>query len=428
MASVNAVSTLTGLFKEVYGSSVIDLAKFQAKLSSRIKFAEAEAIGNKFHQPVNVKLEHAFSYAASGSTPSLATVNTGQLQDAQVDGSQLVGRSTVDYESIAKSMNGDKAAFIQATKHVVKNLSNSAVKRLEVQLLHGRSGIGKVSSLAAEAGTYTTVITLTDATWSPGIWAGMVGATLDFYSSAGGTWRNVASAVRVTCTITAIDTVNKTVTISYGTARASWTSTLAANDIIFFQSATGGTSGTEFMGIDQISRNTGSMMNIDAATYELWAGNVYGTATGVLSMAKILDAVSIPASFGLADDVLCIVSPKNFEVLNNDLAALRMYDSSYSGAKAESGSETLKFHGQTGIIEVLPHPFQKDGSVHIVPPARMKRIGATDLTFIRRHGTSEALILETADTASAEMRVYSHQALFIEAPRETVVMDGVTFV
>ena len=141
MAATNTTTTLAGLFKEVYGTSVIDLTKGTARLSSRIKFSEAEAIGNKYHQPVNVKLEHAFAYAAAGSTPTLLTANTGQTQDAQVDGAQIVGRSNVDYEAIAKSMNGDKAAFIQATKHVVKNLSNSGMKRLEIQLLHGRHGL-----------------------------------------------------------------------------------------------------------------------------------------------------------------------------------------------------------------------------------------------------------------------------------------------
>ena len=144
-------------------------------------------------------------------------------------------------------------------------------------------------------------------------------------------------------------------------------------------------------------------------------------------MSKILDAVSIAVSYGLMGDVCAVMSPKAFEVLNADLSALRAYDQSYRSSQSENGSESLVFHAQTGKIKVLSSPFQKDGLCHIFVPEETKRIGATDATFVKRHGTSEALILESATTSGAEMRVYSHQALFVEAPRHAVVMAGITY-
>lgn len=416
MASINTTSTLAGLFKEVYGESVIDLAKPSAKLSQRIKFSEAEAIGLNFNQPVNVQLEHAFAASASGTTPTLLTVNTGQLKNAQVNGSQLVGRSQVDYEAIAKSMNGGKSAFLQATRHIVRNLSQSAVKRLEAQLLHGRRGIGTISSVSGASTTRAWVIT--DASWSAGIWAGMVGATLDVMTAAAtGAKRNSNAAV----VVVSVDMANKTVNVS---GNSTDLGNIVANDVIFFETHS---STTEFAGLDLITRNTGSLFGIDASTYDLWGGNVYSTSTGVLSMAKVLEGMSLAASFGLDQDATLVVSPKCYEVLNADLAALRMFDGSYSESKATNGFATLKYVGQTGSLEILPHPMQKDGLAHLFCPAEAKRIGATDLTFIKRHGTNEALILENSTTAGAEMRVYSHQALFAEAPRHTVVFDGITY-
>jgi len=414
MATINSTSTLTGLFKEVYGNSVKDLASFKPKILNKIGFSEVDAIGNLYHQPVDVQLEHSFTAAATGSAPTLLAVNTGQMQDAQVQGSQLIGRSQVDYESIAKSMNGDKAAFISATKHVVRRLSNSITKRLEIMCLHGRNGVGTISSVSGSSTTRAWVVT--DNSWSAGIWAGMVGASLDVYTS-GGTKRNTNAQVLITSVVPSTKTINVSGNSTDLTA-------IVATDNLFFetQSPT-----TEFAGLDVISRNTGTLFNINSATYELWGGNVYSTSTGVLSMSKLLDAVSLAVSYGLAGDVCAVMAPKAFEVLNADLAALRAYDSSYRSAGATNGYESLEFHAQTGKIEILSSPFQKDGMCHIFVPEETKRIGATDATFVKRHGTSEALILESATTSGAEMRVYSHQALFVEAPRHTVVLDGITY-
>ena len=414
MASVNTTTTLSGLFKELYGTSVIDLCKFNSKLARKIKFSEAEAIGNLFHQPVDVQLEHAFTAAASGTTPTLLTVNTGQLKDAQVQGSQLVGRSAVDYEAIAKSMNGDKAAFVQATKHIVRRLSNSATKRLECMLLHGQKGLATISSVSGSSTTRAWVIT--DASWAAGIWAGTVGATLDVYTS-GGSKRNTNAVV----TITSVTPSTKTINVS---GNATDLGNIVATDVLFWETHS---ASTEFAGLDAITRNSGSLFGIDAATYELWGGNTYSTSTGVISMPKILDAIALTASYGGSQDVCAVVSPKGFEVLNSDLAALRQYDGSYQAANGENGYEALRYHSQVGAVEIMSHPFQKDGMCHIFVPEETKRIGAGDLSFIRRHGSNEALILESSTTASAEMRVYSHQALFIECPRHTVVLDGITY-
>jgi hypothetical protein len=419
MATVNTTATLAGLFKEVYGTSIVDLVPNTAKLAKRFKFSVADQIGKTFNFPVEVQNEHSFAYAASGTTPTLATLNSGQMQNVAVQGAQIVGRAQVDYEAIAKSAAGGKVAFAQATKNVVARLARSAAKRLEIQILHGQRGLGTFT-MAAETGSYVTVMTITDADWSAGIWAGMVGATLDLYSAPGGTLRN-----NVVCTISAVDIANKKVTITYAsTARASWTSAPVDGDTLFFA---GASASTEFAGIDLITRNTGTLFGVDAAVYESWGSNVYSTTTGVPSMAKLLEALSMCASFSLEEPALAIVSPKGYEVLNSDAAALRMFDSSYGGEKGSNGFKTLQYIGQTGALEIMAHPFQKDGLIHIVTPSETKRIGATDLDFISRHGDQERLIIESATVAASEMRVYSHQALLLEAPRHAAVLAGCTF-
>ena len=431
MAINNDQTQLVGNFKDVWGTDVLSLFKFQAPLMNMVPFEEGNLVGGYFHQPLDLAQEHGFTYSAAGSTPTLRCASAGYMGDMKIQGAQLFGRSRVTYEAIMRSAS-DRQAVKQATKHVVKRLGLSGSKRLEIQFLHGGRGIGQISSLATETGSFSTVITLTDASWSAGIWAGMEGAAIDIYSAVGGTHRNSAmtgdesgAAASRAPYITAVNVANKTITIAYGTTRGTGNWVPAANDLIFF--AGGGATGAEFYGLDWITRNTGPMMNIEAATYALWGGNVV-SSFGTPSMAKLLEALSVTASFGLMNmEAVAVVSPKCFEVLNSDQAALRKYDVSYRPAKAETGTEALVYHAQTGSLRILPHAFQKDGQMHVFVPDETHRIGAADFGFVIRGGNPPQLILEAADTPASEMRTQSHQAIYVEAPRHCLAIDGVTY-
>ena len=437
---MNQQSTLIGLFKETYGDNITEAWGFMAKLAKRIPFIRQELQpGNYYHQPIDVILEHGISHAAAGTTVGTGTsvffpATAGQTQDAQIAGAQIVGRALVSYEAIARSANS-KAAFKSATQHVVRRLSQAALKRLEIGILHGTRGIGTISSLAAETGSsgaYFSVLTLTDNSFSAGIWAGMVGAFIDLYQSDLSTVRQAAnintgviSGTSGWCRVSAVDPANKTVTLNYGTARSGW----AANDVLFFGGAVGGSSATEAPGLDAITRvnaSSGTFWNIATGTYDLHRANQY-SSTGTVSLGKILEAVGLTAAYGLMDDVIVVIPTKAFEILNTDMAALRQYDVSYTDARAKTGTRALTFFGQTGSIEIMPHPFQKDGMAHIIAPSEFVRVGATDISFITRQGSEDKLILESSTSAGTEMRVYSNQAPFCEMLRHTVNMDGITY-
>ena len=409
MAAINTTTQLAGLFKEVYGDKVWELAKHEAKLCNLVPFDQRDQIGNKFHVPVSLALEHGFSMSAAGTTPSAPTVVTGIMQDAQVDGTQLLGATKVDYEAIAKSLGGDKKAFLAATKMAVKVLTASAAKRLEIQFLHGRRGIG---ILNADPGTGTTV-TFTADSWSPGIWTGMVGAAVTFTASD----YTTAHAAGGPYTVSSVNMSTRTVTFS-GACNAD----LASGDICWLS---GGSTTTEWSGLDNWCNNTASLFNIDPSVYELWSGNVYSSSTGPISMAKIMGAIGDTASYGANKDVVCVVSPKAFEVLNSDQAALRQYpDAKLIGKNGFGG---LDYACQVGNCTILPHSLQKDGLAHIFCPEETSRVGASDLTFIKRHGTDEVLILEDASYGASQMRIYSHQNLFLAAPRHATVLAGITY-
>lgn len=422
MAATNTTATLAGFFKQVYGDDVKALVPSLAILSKRIPFLQSEMLGDYFNLPVDLSAENGVTYYTSaneGSTTLLAA-NAGQMKNAQVQGSNMVARSRIGYAALASAAAAnDVKSFGKASAWVVKRLAASLIKRLEIQLLHGQKGLGVVASYGTTTAT-TAVCVISDEQWAAGIWAGSEGATLDAYAAA-----DLATKLNPTgaLTITAVDVPNKSITIS-GAAGDITAVIGAASTTFFWETAS---AATEFAGLDKILRNTGSLFGIDAASYSLWASNVYSTTTGTPSMAKINAAVSMTASFGNSKDVIAVVSPKVFEILNSDQAAQRLYDSSYDPSQAQNGMKGIKFYGQTGVIEIVPDLFQKDGLIHIFPPEEAHRPGATDCTFLKRFGdASESLILENADSPSSEMRAQSNQALLLEAPRHAVVMAGVT--
>jgi hypothetical protein len=289
-----------------------------------------------------------------------------------------------------------------------------------------------VATETGSSGAYFSVVTISDATWAPGIWSGMVGAFIDLYQSDLSTARQsanintgVTSGTSGWCRISAVDQANKTVTLNYGTSASGWT----AGDVLFWGGAVGGASATEMDGlasITSVTASSGTFWNIPTGTYDLHRANQYH-AGGVLSFGKILEAVGLTANYGLTDDITGVIPTRAFEVLNTDMAALRQYDVSYTDARAEAGVRTLKFYGQTGAIEILPHPFQKDGMAQFVPLRELTRVGATDISFITRHGSEEKLILESATSAGSEMRCYSNQSLFAEMLRHTVGVTNIVY-
>lgn len=432
MAAINSTASLVGFFKEVYANEVKDLTAPILKVSNRIKFTEATMVGSKYHMPAIVSAEHGVTYSQANASAPVSLLNpvAGVLQDAQVEGAQIFGRSQVDYESIFRAAQAGPKAFGNATKHVVKRLATNVAKRLELSMLHGQRGIADIASKSGSSTTRT--YTITDDSWGAGIWAGSVNATLDCWKAdytvvSGSQGKLNGNAPLV---VTSVDINNKTVTVSgNATDLTAIDSEIASpsgggtNAHLFWESAS---PTTEMAGLDKILRNTGTLFNINAATYETWAGNIYSTSTGTLSMGKLLEAMAAPVAFGAEGDYLAVVSPKAFEVLNTDLAALRMLDSTYA-KKGENGFGSLKYYFQNGTLEIVAHPLQKDGLVHVFNPDEAKRIGATDITFISRRGSEEALILELANSAGAEMRCYCNQALFIEAPRRTTLLAGVTY-
>lgn len=410
----NAAASLAGIFKEVYRgkSSVSDLVPNIALLANRIPFNNKELIGNKYHVPVRVAYEHSFTHSAAGTTPtfSAATYVNGIVEDAEVDGSQMIGIAAVDYEAIYKSKD-QKAAFVQAAGEVIKNLAASAAKRREIQLLHGRKGWGTIES------TSGATLTISAETWSNAIWAGMKGASLNAYANDGTTARTNVQADGV---ISSINMSTRTITLA-ANVHASW----VAGDYVYPYSAYGS---TEFLGLNGIATSTGTLFGVSGSSYETMQGNSIDTSTGLISMAKIVNAVAVLQSWGASGNILCILNPKAFGVLVSDQSSMRSFDRMDVGGNGKNGFKGLVFNVGGCSVELISHPMQKEGICTLFQEDEAMRIGATDLDFIRRGNNGEEMLsLEVSTAAASEIRLYSNQALFVEAPRHVGILSGLTY-
>lgn len=421
MAQYTDPAALDGLFKEVYGDDVISLVPESAKLVKAIPFVSADKeLGNKYHQPVVLSNEHGITYAAADAGAfSLNNSVALTMKDAQVQGSQMVLRSSMSYDAAARASNSKKA-FVKGTELLVENMLETMTKRLELQMLYGGSsgGLGNCDSSANSDAT-TTVITLTSASWAAGIWAGSENAELDLYD--GSSQKNTNAAL----VISSVDLDNKTITVTgNATDIAAIDTFIAADSDDSAYLIWRGAYGAEMSGIDKIITNTGSLFGINAGTYNLWKGNSYAVSAA-LAIGKVLAGVSRAVERGLDEDIALYLNPVVFKDLNDDLAALRRFDSSFK-EEGVAGSKSIKYYGQNGVIDIQPHNCVKQSEAFSLPIKKARRIGAVDITFKRPGGGGDQMFRELSDKAGFELRAYTDQAVFIETPARCVKFTGIT--
>jgi hypothetical protein len=398
------LGNLNGLFKQVYADKLKDLIPDGVKLLNMIKFSAKDKTGDKYNQPVILGMEHGVTFAASEEDAfALNPAVAGQIKNAEVRGNALVLRSVIGYKAISASI-GSEAAFQEATKYLVANMLRSVTKKLEIEMLYGTKGYGKISSTAG------STITIEDAEWAPGIWAGAEGMPIEIIDTDGVTVNQTALSV------VSVNFETKVVTLSAPVAVA-----VSIGDAVFHKGALG----KEFKGIHAIlEQQTGDLFNINQTTYNLFRGNVYDCQGDELSFDHLNNAIARAVEKGLDSKVICMVNPRTWADLLTEQAALRKYDSSYSSAKLEQGSKGLLFHSQNGEIEIVPSIYVKEGFAYMIEPSSFMRVGSQDVSF-KRPGFGDDFFRELDSAAGFELRCYCDQALFTSQPSHNVLITGI---
>lgn len=416
MAANVTVSQLDGLFKDVFADKVQNLIPDNVVLYNMVDFESAKKLGEKFSQPVIVKQSQGFTYGGSdGDAYSLNTAIAAQTKEAEIKGYSMVARTKISYDAAARSATSE-AAFEQSTKLIVADMLRSFAKRLEISMFYGQKEIGLVNANTSSSND----LVVSAASWAPGIWNGLEGAKIEIFSANLGTDRT--STAR---TITAIDLDTKTLTVD-GAALS-----LTAGDRIVFEGAydDGNTVWKEMLGLHAIMKayddGVTDLFGINPASFNVWRSTVYSAGSADLSFEKIQQAVAKGAARGLDESIVCMVSNVTWAKLLTDQAALRQYDSSYQRGVSENGSENIKFHGQTGTIEVVPCSYVKESLAFIMPKNALRLLGSTDITFQLPGHDNDRFFRELSDAAGFELRAYCDLALFTHAPNKLVLIEGI---
>lgn len=412
MAVANTPTTMDGDFKNLYQESgLVDALPKWCLVQDRFKFEEATASTGQFYIfGVVLQREQGFTYApSSGVNSGVQTLNAsvaGYIGSAQIEGFAIYLRSRLSYDAAAKASRAGKKAFAMAYGAVLKNMKESHQYRLELSLLYGRDGLGIVSANS------TGVLTITAATWSVGTWAsGMKGAILEAFT---GTAASV-SQHDGDLTISSISTSAQTVTVT-GTS-----SSVVANDVLYFKGARTTTGFNECPGIFRILSNTGTLFNIDAASYELWKSQSYAV-NGNLSLTAIMNAAAAGMPFGL-ESALLFCSPSKFAQLASDEAALRRYVQDTS--KTNRGVKGISFIMGSVDVEILPHPLMREGHAFMLADESIHRVGASDITF-SMPGSSDPMQVHVTDSTALELRSLSDQAPYSDSPAQCVLMTAIS--
>jgi hypothetical protein len=408
--TANTIDTLNGMFKEVYADKIENLIPDGVKLYNMIPFnKESKALGNLYHQPVVLGLEHGITYGGpNGDAFALNSSIAGQMKDAQVQGFEMILRSVLSVGAASRSLNSN-ASFEKATKHLVANMLRSIARRMEVQLLYGKRGNGTVDGNVSG----DEIIDITDATWAPGIWSGAETMLVDIYQS------DLTSLRVANLEIASVSFDDRSITLTVGADGV-----VLDGDVIFYK----GANGNEFDGVDSIIRNTGTLFNISASSFNLWQGNVSanGGTPRALSFAVITRAITRLVEKGLGDqEVMVLINPLQFDVLLAEQDAKRMYDSSYSDSKATAGHKEIMFYSQNGAIKIVSSIYVKAGSAYVLCMDEFMRVGSSDITF-KQPGFEGEFFRLLNDSNGYELRAYTDQALFCTAPGRNSVIDDLS--
>lgn len=394
MAQYNTAATLDGLYKKVYGDGPIFALPEFAILQQLVPFKKAKKIGKSYNTTIVVADEHGFSYGTADETITLNTEIAATLKEISVNGAQIVGQASLNYDAASRATENGEASFMDSGHLVIQNLMTSHSKKLEASLLYGYRGLATVSSLN------TQDIIFTAASWADGLMMNLINCVVDVYQSDGTTLR------RGDLTVTAIDPDNYTITVT-GT-----TSGITSGDLMFFN----GANQKECYGLDYIMTNTGSLFGVSASSYPAWKAQSYSASSAPLTMSKVLSAASLAnARGGLSEESVLLVHPSSWNNLNADQAALVMQDPNKN--KAENGFGEIVYRGVSGKIRVISHPCVKRGEAFLFAPKNLKRIGSQDIDN-QTPGRQGEIFFHSATVSAYVIRSFSNQAIFAENPSQ----------
>jgi len=410
VALFHSTTSLEGIFKRVYDNKVRFIYPNGVRLIKDIPYRGGDKRpGESFNAAITLVFENGFTYMApADGVITLEAAAVGLTSRANVDGFQVILRSQIDYESIAKASTAGPRAFVQSTKHLVTNMANSFRKRQEIEGFYGRADLGVVSAVA------TTKITFTTATYAPGIWSGTEDGLIEVFDTT-------LATLRGAFTISSVNLGDKTLTATTDMAAGG----VVATDRVFWKTAlVAGPTHKSAIGVHEILNTTsGTVFGINVSN-TLWKGNVVSGGSVALTMDVVQEAVARITEKGGGEGRLCLyVSNDTWVDLIGDLEALKRFTKADGTARYNAGAEAITFWTQSGPVEIKPSIFVKGGFAYLLDLGSWSRIGAQDFAF---GDPAERQVFHRLEEKSGyDARAYANQSMFCDAIGHNALINNI---
>ncbi|TGM95038.1 hypothetical protein EHR02_00095 [Leptospira levettii] len=412
-----SASDINAYFKQIYGDAVSLVPNF-ALIQKKHKFVSSDKRnGKEFVFPIKISHTNSITYASPESGLfDLEPFNGISTKSVNVKGFSIMIRDAISDEDLVKGRTNIQS-FTNSTSLVVKSIIESGAHVVESQMLYGGTTLGVIDSSTNSSATQT-VLQFTAGSWASGLWVGGKGKNLELYDTLDATKVTGVNYV----TIVSVDCENKRLTVSATAPEiTALDSYLTSNDCHVYIK---GAKGNSMAGLNKILINTGELFNVDASLVDLWKSSTYSVG-GVITMAKVNDAVASAMNRGCMEDLDLYLNPRAFNKLMSDQAAQRKFDQSYSSKEGKNGFEALKFYSANGEIAIYPHAMVKESEAFLIPPKQVKVIGATDWQWSK--GTEESYFFPLHEKGGKELRAFYNGAILLQNPSLAVKLTGITY-
>ena len=437
------ISDLPGLLKPVFGELQFLLPE-ESLVQKLFSFKAGDSVGKYFQEPIEVRAPWSISWCGnSGDSATFADALPSKTQDVQVTPYLVVLRNQVSYGVFDRApKDAASKAFMAAGAYFGKSMATQLRRNLELSMLCGQDGFGVVESADDSADT----ITIDAASFRPGWVSILEGAQVCLRVV------NSTTTLRaLTLTVSAVNVETRTLSFS-GTPNLS---TVQGGDTLFLLTSAGdGVSSTtlvynEMVGLrKQVSEQTATVFNVAKSTYSAFRGNVV-TSVGAMSPGALLNIVTKAVNRGFQGKAIALLSPKAWNVLNNRIVSQQIFNqqSPDPAVSAKLGTDSIEVKAMGVTLEVVPHPYQAEGEILVLPKDYVKRIGSSyaaisgDTTGVTGAAKKEVdiditfaipaapllYILPIVGSSTVELQCRSDQQVYLQRPAWSVLGTGVTY-
>lgn len=418
-------SAIEPLLKVRYGEFINPLPS-ENTIAKDVPFVPSEMrSGRSYNFPVNLTLPHGVKHDDTMTAFALATVIPSVKKEATLTGASIVIRDNVSWDDVFATMNGVAngggagGAYMSVWDDCTRGLMQSGELYREIALLYGP---GNTSTAAATLGVVeanelssdldpSATLSITRATWAPGLWPNMIGALVDIYETDGATPR--ATGVTV---LSVDESQNRVELFKSGSSV-----TPAAGDVLLASTAID----VSCYGMEAIAANTGSLFGISASTYPQWKVTGYAVDSHAIERSDVLAMCSRQVAHGVTGGATLYLCPHAIGDLIEEANELQQFIGDPDEVRVQSSS-AVSYKTQIGRVDVKPHPYMKQGIGFLVPKKDgAKRVGSTDLTF-RGDGKGDEWFYTTlADNAGSQLRIMSSQAIVFPKPWQVTYVTGI---